>query len=80
MPRAVASAPHVGSPSPTSCSTAWLPTKRSPLPRSKHRKCVQQSSQLIGAQRKKICGSVCSGAAGVGSPTGRTPHDRSFVP
>ena len=42
-------------------STAWLPTKRSPLPRSKQRKCVQQSSQLIGAQRKKICGSVVLG-------------------
>ena len=41
---------------------------------------MQQSSQLIGAQRKKICGSVFSGAAGVGSPTGRTPHDRSLVP
>ena len=41
---------------------------------------MQQSSQLIGAHRKKICGSVFSGAAGVGSPTGRTPHERSFVP
>ena len=26
---------------PMTSSTAWLPTKRSPLPRSKHRKCVQ---------------------------------------
>ena len=55
-----------GSPAPMTSSTAWLPTHRSPLARSKHRKCVQQSSQLIGAQRKKICGSVISGAAGVG--------------
>ena len=58
------SAFHVGSPAPMTSRTAWLPTQRSPLARSKQRKCVQQSSQLIGAQRKKICGSVMLGRGG----------------
>ena len=73
--RSWSSSPHVGSPAPMTSSTAWLPTMRSPFARSKQRKCVQQSSQLIGAQRKKICGSVRVGrGAGAAADRAHAPR------
>ena len=48
---------------------------------SKTRKCVHRSSQWMGAHRKKIPVKFSDGApGGAGSPTGRTPHERSLVP
>ena len=63
-----------GAIAPTSC-------QRRPSAYSLTSKCVDSVGKLTGAHSQKNCGSPPTGApVGAGSPTGRTPHDRSREP
>src|SRR6476660_3503721 len=62
--------PSVGATEPTSCH-------RRPSPKSFVSKWVDRVGKLTGAHSQKNCGSATGAPEAAGSPTGRTPHERS---